>query len=115
MPAPANYACRTGRGLGREPQARLEEPLAHHADLVLDLAFLPSRRRRAGRRLDQVVTAHLQEPAIERPGGCGVGGGGPTGDVGSVARGGAGRGMQIITGVERWCHWRTEDKLRIIA
>ena len=47
-----------------DPQPRREEPLAHHADLVLDLAFLPARCRRAGDRVDQVVAAHLQEPAI---------------------------------------------------
>ena len=50
-----------------EPQPRREEALAHQADLVLDLALLPARRRRAGDRLDQVVAAHLQEAAIVVP------------------------------------------------
>ena len=49
------------------PQPRREEPLAHQADLVLDLALLPARRRRAGHRIDQVVAAHLQEAAIVGP------------------------------------------------
>ena len=35
--------------------------------LVLDLALLPTRRRRAGRRLHQVVAHHLQEAAVELP------------------------------------------------
>ena len=47
-----------------DPQPRREEALAHQPDLVLDLALLPARRRRAGDRLDQVVAAHLQEAAI---------------------------------------------------
>ena len=47
-----------------EPQPRREEPPAHHADLVLDLPFLPTRRRRAGDRIDQIVATHLLEPAI---------------------------------------------------
>ena len=50
-----------------EPQAWLEEPPAHHVDLVLDLAFLPTRCRGAGRRLDQVVAAHLGKAAVELP------------------------------------------------
>src|SRR6516162_7831213 len=47
-----------------EPKPRCEEALAHQPDLVLDLAFLPARRRRAGHRLDQMVRAHLQEATI---------------------------------------------------
>ena len=47
-----------------EPQPRREEPPPHHADLVLDLPFLPTRRRCAGHRLDQIVATHLLEPAI---------------------------------------------------
>src|SRR5262249_58188840 len=47
-----------------EPQPRREEPLADEPDLVLDLTLLPARRRRAGDRLDEVMTAHLQEAAI---------------------------------------------------
>src|SRR6266568_116585 len=47
-----------------EPQPGREEALAHEPDLVLDLPLLPSRCRRAGDRLDEVVTAHLQEAAI---------------------------------------------------
>jgi hypothetical protein len=38
-----------------DAQARREEALAHEADLVLDLALLPARPRRAGDRLDEVV------------------------------------------------------------
>ena len=41
------------------PQARREEALPDNADLVLDLPLLPTRRRRAGDRVDQVVAAHL--------------------------------------------------------
>ena len=47
-----------------EPQPRREEALAHEADLVLDLALLPARGRRAGDRLDEMVRAHLKEAAI---------------------------------------------------
>ena len=49
------------------PQPRREEALAHQADLVLDLALLPARCRRAGDRLDQIMRAHLQEAAIILP------------------------------------------------
>ncbi len=51
-------------GVALEPRPRHEEPPADHADLVLDLAFLPSRGRRAGDRIDEVVPAHLLEAAI---------------------------------------------------
>src|SRR5436305_11928639 len=47
-----------------EPQTRREEPLTDETDLVLDLPLLPSRCRRAGDRLNEVVAAHLQEAAI---------------------------------------------------
>src|SRR4051812_2150685 len=43
--------------VARHPQPWAEEPLAHQANLVLDLALLPARRRRAGRRFDQIVAA----------------------------------------------------------
>jgi hypothetical protein len=46
------------------PQPRHEEALAQGADLVLDLALLPARRRRAGDRLHQIVAAHLLEAAV---------------------------------------------------
>ena len=49
----------------RELQPRLEEPASHDADLILDLALLPPRCRSAGRRLDQVVAAHLGESSVE--------------------------------------------------
>src|SRR5436305_311453 len=49
---------------GLEPQTRREEPLTHEPDLVLDLPLLPARCRRARDRIDEVVTAHLQEAAI---------------------------------------------------
>ena len=51
-----------------DPHPRREEPLPHRADLVLDLALLPARRRRAGHRLDQVVPAHLLEAPVVVPG-----------------------------------------------
>src|ERR1700722_51024 len=38
-----------------EPQPRREEALTHEPDLVLDLALLPARRRRADDRFDQVM------------------------------------------------------------
>src|ERR1700677_4821020 len=47
-----------------DPQARCEEAFAHQADLVLDLTLLPTRRRRAGDGLDEMVRAHLEEAAI---------------------------------------------------
>ncbi|MNI29735.1 hypothetical protein D3C73_835580 [compost metagenome] len=50
-----------------DPQARREEALAHKADLVLDLSFLPTGCGRAGNRLDKIVTAHLHEAAIVEP------------------------------------------------
>ena len=50
-----------------EPQPRREEALTHEPDLVLDLALLLARRRRAGDRFDQVMRAHLQEAAIVLP------------------------------------------------
>ena len=50
-----------------EPQARREEAFANEADLVLDLALLPARRRRAGHRFDEVMRAHLEEAAIVLP------------------------------------------------
>jgi hypothetical protein len=46
------------------PRLGAEQLVAQVADLVLDLALLPARRRRARHRLDQVVRAHLQEAAI---------------------------------------------------
>src|SRR5271166_6099041 len=50
-----------------DAQARREEALAHEADLVLDLTFLPARRWRAGDGLDKMVRAHLEEAAIVLP------------------------------------------------
>ena len=50
-----------------EPQPRREEALADEADLVLDLALLPARGRRAGDRLDEMMRAHLEEAAIVLP------------------------------------------------
>lgn len=41
-----------------EAQARLEEPSLCRLDLVLDLALLPARRWRTGRRLDHIVARH---------------------------------------------------------
>jgi len=53
--------------VGLEPQPRREEALADKADLVFDLALLPTRGRRAGDGIDEVVRAHLQEAAIVLP------------------------------------------------
>ncbi len=50
-----------------DPHPRGEEPLPHQTDLVLDLTLLPARRRRAGDGVDQIVAAHLEEPAIIGP------------------------------------------------
>ena len=50
-----------------ELEPRREEALADIANLVLDLAFLPARCRRAGRRLDEMVAHQLQEAAVEGP------------------------------------------------
>jgi hypothetical protein len=50
-----------------EPGFWDEEALADEPDLVLDLPFLPARRRRAGDRLDQMMRAHLNKAAIVLP------------------------------------------------
>src|SRR3981189_852994 len=49
---------------GFEPQPWREEALPDQPDLVLDLALLPARRRRAGNRINEIVATHLQEAAI---------------------------------------------------
>src|ERR1700736_6068332 len=49
---------------GFEPQPWREESFAYQPDLILDLALLPARRRRAGDGIDEIVAAHLQEAAI---------------------------------------------------
>src|SRR6516164_3701802 len=41
-----------------------EEALAHQPDLVLDLPLLPPRCWRAGNRIDEIMTAYLQEATI---------------------------------------------------
>jgi hypothetical protein len=46
------------------PDPWREEPLPDRADLVLHLAFLPPRGRRAGDRFDKVVPAHLLEAPV---------------------------------------------------
>src|SRR5277367_6539804 len=51
-------------GVRLEPQPWREEALAHEPDLVLDLTLLPTGRRRASDRLDEMMRAHLQEAAI---------------------------------------------------
>jgi hypothetical protein len=51
-------------GIAFEAGARREEPTPDDANLVLDLPFLPARRRGAGDRIDQVVPAHLLEATI---------------------------------------------------
>lgn len=43
----------------------MEEASPDGLDLVLDLPFLPSRRRRAGGRLHHIMIGHNQEPAVE--------------------------------------------------
>src|SRR3954451_25286657 len=50
--------------VARHPQPWAEEPLAHQANLVLDLSLLPARCRRAGSRFDQIVAAHLQKAPV---------------------------------------------------
>src|SRR5512132_316181 len=47
------------------PQPRREETLASQPDLVLDLPLFPTGGRRARHRLDEIMTAHLQETAVE--------------------------------------------------
>src|ERR1700761_3010498 len=51
--------------IARHPQPWREETLADDPNLVLDLPLLPAGRRRAGNRLDQIMTAHLQKAAVE--------------------------------------------------
>src|SRR3546814_441434 len=50
-----------------EPQPGLEEATPDRLHLVLDLTLLPSRRRRAGGRLDHIMVGHDQEPPVEDP------------------------------------------------
>src|SRR5258707_283598 len=50
--------------IGFDPQAWREEALPHQTDLVLNLALLPARCRRAGNRIHQVMRTHLQEAAV---------------------------------------------------
>jgi hypothetical protein len=45
-------------------RARTEQKIAEIADLILNLAFLPARRRRASDRFDQMMRAQLQEAAV---------------------------------------------------
>ena len=47
-----------------EPQTRCKQPLPDDADLILDLPLLPASRRRTGNGLDQMMRAHLREPAV---------------------------------------------------
>jgi hypothetical protein len=54
----------TARLVALDAQAGREEALAHKTDLVIDLALLPARRRRAG---DKMVRAHLEEATIVLP------------------------------------------------
>src|SRR6516164_9277736 len=51
--------------IARHPQPRREETLAHQSNLVLDLALLPARSRRAGDWLNQIMPAHPQKTTIE--------------------------------------------------
>jgi hypothetical protein len=53
--------------VGFDPEARREETFADETDLVLDLTLLPARGRRAGHRINQMVTAHLQEAPVVLP------------------------------------------------
>ena len=48
-----------------ESQPRGEEPFADQSDLVLDLTLLPTRGRRAGGWLDQIMATHLQKATVE--------------------------------------------------
>ena len=50
-----------------EPRPGGEKPFPGIADLVLHLPLFPSRSRRAGHRLDQVMRAHPLETAVELP------------------------------------------------
>ena len=54
-------------GIGLVLRARHKVPAADHADLVLNLTLLPARRRGAGNRFHQIVTAHLLEPPVIGP------------------------------------------------
>src|SRR6516162_3859402 len=50
--------------VGFDPKPRREKTFPDQTDLVLDLTLLPTRGRRAGHRINQVMAAHLQEAAI---------------------------------------------------
>src|SRR5258707_15293694 len=41
-----------------------EQDVAHRADLVLDLALLPARRRRAGDGFNQMMRAKLEKASV---------------------------------------------------
>jgi hypothetical protein len=49
-----------------ERQARREEPLAHHTDLVFDLALFPTRCRTACGGLDEMMAHQPLEAPVER-------------------------------------------------
>src|SRR5271168_2815432 len=49
---------------GFEPQPWREEAFTDKPNLVLDLALLPARGRRASHRVDEVMAAHLHEAAV---------------------------------------------------
>jgi len=51
-------------GIAFELRSRDEEPSPDNADLVLDLPLLPARGGGASDGIDQVMPAHLLEPAI---------------------------------------------------
>jgi hypothetical protein len=50
--------------VGLHAQSRREEPFPHQSNLVLDLPLLPARRGRTGNRVNEIMTAHLQEAPI---------------------------------------------------
>src|SRR5215211_8713482 len=49
-----------------EPQPRREEAFTDQPDLVLDLPLLPTRCRRAGDRVDEVVAANPPAAGLRR-------------------------------------------------
>jgi hypothetical protein len=51
-------------GVVFEPQARRKKALPDKADLVFNLPLFPTRRRRAGDRINEIMPAHLKETAV---------------------------------------------------
>ena len=66
LPAPHGQPLVQRLEIGK-PGQRREQPFPDVADLVLNLTFLPARRRSAGDRLEDIMVRQHQETAVEQP------------------------------------------------